>query len=134
VDSTRDTLAALGRSARRRVDGAVIGVTGSVGKTSTKDLIASSLAASRRIFASEKSFNNELGVPLTLVNAPDDVEAVVVEMGARGRGHIELLAGIARPTVAVVTTVSLAHTEMFGTVEEVAVCKAELVEALTPEG
>jgi UDP-N-acetylmuramoyl-tripeptide--D-alanyl-D-alanine ligase len=134
VDSTRDALAALGRSARRRVDGAVIGVTGSVGKTSTKDLIASALTASRRIFASEKSFNNELGVPLTLVNAPDDVEAVVVEMGARGLGHIARLCAIAQPTIGVVTAVGDAHVEQFGSIDAVAQGKGELIESLPDSG
>ena len=116
------------------MSGTVIGVTGSVGKTSTKDLIASALAASRRMFASEKSFNNELGVPLTLINAPDDVEVVVVEMGARGLGHIEQLCTIARPTIAVVTAVGDAHVEQFGSVDAVAQGKGELVESLPDDG
>jgi UDP-N-acetylmuramoyl-tripeptide--D-alanyl-D-alanine ligase len=75
-----------------------------------------------------------LGVPLTLANAPDDIETVVIEMGARGRGHISLLCDIARPTIGVVTTVVLAHAEMFGTIDEVAAAKGELVEALPANG
>ena len=134
VDSTRDALAALGGAARQRVAGAVIGVTGSVGKTSTKDLISSALGAARRTYASEKSFNNELGVPLTLVNAPDDVEAVVVEMGARGLGHIAQLCAIARPTIGVVTAVGDAHVEQFGSLDAVAQGKGELVESLPDDG
>ena len=134
VDSTRDALSALGQAARARVDGAVIGVTGSVGKTSTKDLIASAVGSSKRTSASEKSFNNELGVPLTLVNSPDDVEVVVVEMGARGLDHIARLCVIARPTVAVVTAVGDAHVEQFGSIDAVAQGKGELVESLPDDG
>ncbi|MEO8694236.1 MAG: UDP-N-acetylmuramoyl-tripeptide--D-alanyl-D-alanine ligase [Acidimicrobiales bacterium] len=134
VDSTRDALAALGTAARRRMSGAVVGVTGSVGKTSTKDLIASVLEGSRRTFASEKSFNNELGVPLTLFNARDDVEVVVVEMGARGLGHIEQLCAVARPTIGVVTAIADAHVEQFGSIEAVAQGKGELIESLPDDG
>ena len=105
-----------------------------MGKTSTKDMLASIFARRLVTAASLKSFNNELGVPLTLVNAPAGTEAVVVEMGARGRGHIASLCAVARPTVGVVTTVGMAHTELFGSVEEVAAAKAELVESLPASG
>jgi len=134
VEDTGAALTALGRAARDRLPDTVVGITGSVGKTSTKDLLASVLARRLRTAASPRSFNNELGVPLTLANAPDDTEAIVVEMGARGRGHITALCGVARPTVGVVTTVGLAHTERFGSVEEVAAAKAELVESLPAGG
>ena len=73
---------------RERMEGRVIGITGSVGKTTTKDLLQGCLASAFVVAASERSFNNELGLPLTLLNAPDDVEWVVLEMGARGAGHI----------------------------------------------
>jgi UDP-N-acetylmuramoyl-tripeptide--D-alanyl-D-alanine ligase len=86
------------------------------------------------VHASDKSFNNELGVPLTLANAPEPTEVTVVEMGARGRGHIALLADIARPTIGVVTAVELAHTELFGSLEAVAAAKGELVESLPAAG
>ena len=99
-----------------------------------KDLAAAALATTFRVAASERSFNNELGVPITLLNAPDDVEAVVIEMGARGRGHIALLCEVARPTIGVVTAVAMAHTELFGTIDEVAVSKGELIEALPAGG
>jgi UDP-N-acetylmuramoyl-tripeptide--D-alanyl-D-alanine ligase len=85
VGSTATALADLGRSARARLAVPVIGVTGSVGKTTVKDLCAAALATSRRVAASERSFNNELGVPLTLVNAAADAQAVVLEMGREGR-------------------------------------------------
>ncbi len=134
VADTGVALTALGRAARDRLPDRVVGITGSVGKTSTKDLLASVFGRSLRTAASARSFNNELGVPLTLVNAPADTEAVVVEMGARGRGHIAALCAVARPTVGVVTTVGMAHTELFGTVEDVAAAKSELVESLPASG
>jgi len=134
VGDTARALSDLGRSARRGMRGEVIGVTGSVGKTSTKDLLAAALASSIVTYASEKSFNNELGVPLTLCNAPDDVQAVVVEMGARGIGHISTLCDVAAPTIGIVTTVAAAHTELFGSVEAVARGKAELIQALPDSG
>ena len=142
VTDSAVALTALGAHGRDRldevvVDGrhvAVIGVTGSVGKTSVKDLIASATAPSRRTAASLRSFNNELGVPLTLLEAPEDTEVAVVEMGARGRSHVADLCRVARPTIGVVTAVALAHTEAFGAIEEVARAKGELVESLAPEG
>ncbi len=105
-------------------------MTGSVGKTTTKDLLAAVLSQRFVTAASERSFNNELGVPLTLCNAPDDVEAVVVEMGARGAGHIAFLCDMARPTVGVVTTVQAVHTEVMGDQEQIARTKGELIDSL----
>lgn len=134
VDDTLAALGALGTLARTRLPDRVIGVTGSVGKTSVKDLLAAALAPTFATTASERSFNNELGVPLTLANAPDGTEAAVVEMGARGIGHIRLLCEIARPTVGVVTAVGHVHTELFGTIDDVAAGKGELVEALPAAG
>lgn len=134
VEDPEIALAAWGRAARDRLPARVIGVTGSVGKTSTKDLAAAALRTEFRTHASLRSFNNELGVPLTLVNAPDDTEAAVVEMGARGSGHIRALCDVARPTIAVVTTVELVHTELFGSIDQVAVAKRELVEAVPAGG
>ncbi|MGV9859320.1 UDP-N-acetylmuramoyl-tripeptide--D-alanyl-D-alanine ligase [Gordonia sp. NPDC003425] len=134
VDDTAVALADLGRLARRRLPERVVGVTGSVGKTSTKDLLAGLLSTTYRTAASEKSFNNELGLPLTLFNAPDDTEAVVVEMGARGVGHIALLCSIARPTVGIITRVEGVHLELFGSIDAVARAKGELVEALPADG
>jgi UDP-N-acetylmuramoyl-tripeptide--D-alanyl-D-alanine ligase len=132
-----DTVAALqaaGRLARSRLSGPVIGITGSVGKTSVKDLLAAVLAERLRIAASERSFNNELGVPVTLLGAPDGTEATVVEMGARGRGHIAELCAIAEPTVGIVTRVAAAHTAVFGTIDDVAAAKGELIAALPADG
>jgi UDP-N-acetylmuramoyl-tripeptide--D-alanyl-D-alanine ligase len=134
VPDTSAALLAIGRLARERLPDRVVGITGSVGKTSVKDMTAAALAGSYAVAASERSFNNELGVPITLANAPDGTGAVVVEMGARGIGHIELLCSIARPTVGVVTTVAVAHTELFGSIGAVVQAKGELVEALPADG
>jgi UDP-N-acetylmuramoyl-tripeptide--D-alanyl-D-alanine ligase len=132
-----DTVAALtelGRFARARIEGPVVGITGSVGKTSTKDLAASVLARRFVTAASERSFNNELGVPLTLVNAPDGTGAAVLEKGSRGAGHIAHLCSVGNPTVAVVTAVELVHAELMGNLDAIAAAKGELVEALPPGG
>lgn len=134
VDDTLAGLQQAGHLARGRIDGWVVGVTGSVGKTSVKDLLAAVLAPSLRTAASERSFNNEMGVPLTLLGAPGGTEAVVVEMGARDVGHIAALCAIAEPTVGIVTRVAAVHTEVFGSIEAVARAKAELVVALPASG
>lgn len=136
VDDVARALSALGAHARDRLaaGAVVVGVTGSVGKTSVKDLLAAALAPSRRTAASLRSFNNEVGVPLTLLEAAEDTEVAVIEMGARGISHVRDLCAVARPTIGVVTAVALAHTEAFGAIEEVAVAKGELVEALPAAG
>ena len=134
VHDTMEALSAAGRYARSLVAGPVVGITGSVGKTSAKDLLAGALAATRPTHASTKSFNNEIGVPLTLLNTPDDAEAVVLEMGARGIGHIATLCEVASPTVGIVTTVAGAHMGEFGSIENIAIAKGELVESLPDTG
>lgn len=134
VEDTMLALRQLGRASRDRIDGPVAGITGSVGKTSTKDLLVSVLGQTSRAHASLKSFNNEIGVPLTLLNAPDGVEAAVVEMGARGQGHIASLCEVAQPDIGIVTTVAAAHTSEFGSVEAIALAKGELIESLPSSG
>jgi len=134
VDDTADALTALGRASRERLSGPVIGVTGSVGKTSVKDLLLAAMGDVRRVHANPASFNNELGLPLTLVNAPEDTEVTVLEMGARGIGHIAQLCGIGSPTIGIVTRVAGAHTELFGSLDGVAQGKGELVECLPSDG
>ena len=135
VDDTMEAFTRLGAAARDRLPEAVIGITGSVGKTSVKDLLASVLATTYRTASSAKSFNNEIGVPLTLVNAPADTEVLVQEMGARGIGHIRSLCDVARPSAAVVTMVAEVHTsEYTGGLDDVARAKGELVEAVPVDG
>lgn len=132
----RDTAAALlglGALARGRVGG-VIGITGSVGKTTTKDLLAGCLATTFASAASAGSFNNELGLPLTLLNADDGARWVVLEMGVRREGDIDLLAAVARPDVGIVTSVAIAHLEYLGDLDGVARAKSELVAALPASG
>ena len=135
VHDTIEALAALASVARDRLgDIPVIAITGSTGKTSAKDLTAAALQARYDVAASRASFNNELGVPLTLIEAPATSGAVVAEIGARGPGQIAALARVVRHSLAVVTTIGAAHTELFGTVDEVARAKAELLETLPPDG
>jgi UDP-N-acetylmuramoyl-tripeptide--D-alanyl-D-alanine ligase len=137
VADTAAALLELGRVARDRIGdagGGVIGITGSVGKTTTKDLLRACLAAAFPTAASERSYNNELGLPLTLLNTADDVRWVVLEMGARGIGHIAQLAEVARPDVGIVTSVAMAHVEYLGDLDGVARAKSELVAALPESG
>lgn len=134
VDDPVAALTALAVHVRGRLPDHVVGITGSVGKTSTKDLAASVLGRRWETMASPRSFNNELGVPLTLCNVPDRTEAVVVEMGMRGHGHIDHLCRIARPTIGVVTCVELVHVELVHDLEGVARAKGELIEALPGNG
>jgi UDP-N-acetylmuramoyl-tripeptide--D-alanyl-D-alanine ligase len=105
-----------------------------VGKTTTKDLLRHCMATTFRTAASERSFNNELGLPLTLLNAPDDAQWVILEMGARNVGHIARLAQVGRPDVGIVTSVAKAHVEFFGGLDGVARAKGELVRALPAGG
>jgi UDP-N-acetylmuramoyl-tripeptide--D-alanyl-D-alanine ligase len=112
----------------------VIGITGANGKTSTKDL-ADAVAKTRfRVHASPGSFNNEIGLPLTLLTAPPDTQVLVAEMGARRLGDVKLLSGIARPDVVVVTNVGVAHMEVFGSWASIVEASAESVDALGPDG
>lgn len=130
-----DTLAALMELAwagRERIDVPVAAVTGSTGKTSTKDLLAAALGPAT--WAAPRSFNNEVGVPLTVLGTPEDAESVVLEVGSRGPGHIARLAPALQPAVAVIVNVGLAHIETFGSPEAVSEAKWELVDALGPDG
>ena len=133
VRDTGASLLSLGALARDRIGGA-IGITGSVGKTTTKDLLAACLASTYRIAASERSFNNEMGLPITLLGAPEAAQWVVLEMGARRVGDIERLCQVARPDIGIVTSVDMAHVEYLGDLDGVATAKAELVSALPPSG
>jgi UDP-N-acetylmuramoyl-tripeptide--D-alanyl-D-alanine ligase len=127
-------LAALGTAVRDRSAATVVAITGSNGKTTTKDLLAAILATTLRVVANQASFNNEVGLPLTLTRIDPGTQAVVVEMGARGPGHIAALARLARPSVGVVLNVGESHLGMFGSREAIAEAKGELVEALPADG
>jgi UDP-N-acetylmuramoyl-tripeptide--D-alanyl-D-alanine ligase len=127
-------LLALARDERGSLPARVIGVTGSTGKTCTKDFIAAVLQERFRVIKSPASFNNEVGLPLTILSAPEDAEVLVCEMGARGRGHIALLCEVARPEIGVLTNVGVAHLELFGTPEALRQAKGELPAALPPDG
>ncbi len=134
VTDTLRALMALARAQRPNFDGPVIGVTGSVGKTSTKDLALAALSESKRTWANERSFNNEQGLPTTLLNTPDGTEVLVLEMGMRGHGEIAELCAIARPSIGVVTRVAEAHSDRVGGIEGVARAKAELIASLPANG
>ncbi|HEY8216239.1 MAG TPA: UDP-N-acetylmuramoyl-tripeptide--D-alanyl-D-alanine ligase [Acidimicrobiia bacterium] len=125
----------LGGHARAQLASAVVvGITGSAGKTATKDLTAAAFRPTRRVHASPGSYNNESGLPLTLLGASDDTEVVVTEMGARFAGNIRELCDIARPSVGVITHVGMAHAEHLGGREGIARVKGELLEALPATG
>jgi UDP-N-acetylmuramoyl-tripeptide--D-alanyl-D-alanine ligase len=126
-------LGALGAAIRALSDARVVAITGSTGKTSTKDILAALCRPHRNTVAAEASHNNEIGVPLTLARIERETEVVVLELAMRGLGQIATLAAIARPDVGVITSVGPAHLELLGTVEDVARAKAELLDAL-PEG
>src|SRR5438105_2490625 len=128
-----DTFVALKQLARKVRDawgGKIAGITGSVGKTTTKEILAALLGARLRILKSEGNFNNEYGLPLTLFKLDESHQAAVLEMGMSRRGELSRLAEIARPDVAVVTRVAPAHLEFFSSVQEIALAKRELIEGL----
>ena len=139
VDDCDAALTALGRHCRERLasslGGRVVGITGSVGKTSTKDLV---LAVLRSKFMNahgpEKSLNNDIGVPVTIINSPEACDALVLEMGMRGFGEIARLCEVGRPQIGVITEVGDAHGERVGGVAGVIRAKAELLQALPESG
>ena len=139
VADVREALSALARaqleSARtENPDLVVLAVTGSAGKTGTKDLLGTILSAAGETIAPAGSLNNELGLPLTVLRLTSATCFLVLEMGARGIGHIAQLTAIARPDISLVLNVGSAHLGEFGSVEAIATAKGELVEALAPEG
>ncbi|MDZ4278087.1 MAG: UDP-N-acetylmuramoyl-tripeptide--D-alanyl-D-alanine ligase, partial [Dehalococcoidia bacterium] len=132
-----DTLAALqrlaaGRRDRRRAK--VIGVTGSVGKTTTKEIAAAVLSTRHTVLKNEANYNNEIGLPLTLLGLTHRHDRAVLEMGMYAQGEIRALCEIARPEVGVVTNVGPSHLERLGSLEAIAAAKAELPESLPPHG
>ena len=126
-------LAALSRLVRSRSDAEVVAVVGSTGKTTTKDALAALCAAVTPTVAADASRNNELGLPLTVLQLEPDTRVLVTEMGMRGAGQIAELCAIARPTIAFVTSIGPEHLELVGTVDDVARANAEAIDAL-PQG
>lgn len=133
VASTAEALLRLGSAERGRIP-TCVGVTGANGKTSTKDMTAAVLSRRRRTHASPGSFNNEIGLPMTLLGAPAGTEVVVAELGARRKGDVAMLCEIARPEIVVVTNVGVAHLEIFGSWEAIVEASAEPVDAVTAKG
>ena len=135
VADTFDALNDLGRAGRARAtDAIVIAVTGSVGKTGTKEALRLALAASGTVHASSRSFNNHWGVPLTLANMPRAIDFGVFEIGMNHAGEIDTLTKLVRPHIAIVTTVAPVHLGFFASVEEIADAKAEIFHGLEPGG
>ena len=134
VEDTLKALEHLGVAARARTKAKVIAVTGSVGKTSTKEMLRTMLEAQGRTHAATRSFNNHWGVPLTLARMPQDTEYAVLEIGMNHPGEIVPLSRMARPDVAMITTVEAVHMEAFDSVEQIADAKAEIFAGLGSEG
>jgi UDP-N-acetylmuramoyl-tripeptide--D-alanyl-D-alanine ligase len=134
VEDTMKALQDMAAHHRRQFDVRVIGITGSVGKTMTKEAVYSVLSKTYVALKSEDNYNNEIGLPLTLLNLEQRHERVVLELGMYALGEIAQLAGIALPHVGVVTNVTHSHLERLGSLDRIAQAKAELVEALPPDG
>jgi UDP-N-acetylmuramoyl-tripeptide--D-alanyl-D-alanine ligase len=128
VDSAVAALGAIAAEVRRRSSARVVAITGSTGKTSTKDILAAIVGTRLVTIASHANYNNEIGLPLTLCRIERDTDVVVCELGMRGAGQIAFLTGIAAPDVGVITSVGPVHLELMGTVEAVAAAKAEILE------
>ena len=133
-DDAHAALAAIASAVRSDSRARVVGITGSTGKTSTKDILFAICAPHARTIANEGNYNNELGVPLTLGRIETDTELCIVEMGMRGLGQIAWLASFTKPDIGLITNVGPVHLELVETIENVARAKAELIEALPPGG
>jgi UDP-N-acetylmuramoyl-tripeptide--D-alanyl-D-alanine ligase len=130
VDDVAAALARCGAYARQRIRGKVIAITGSAGKTTTKELVAAGLGASIKVHRTTGNLNNELGLPLSLLSCPEDAEAAVFELGMNGPGQIAFLARLADPDVALVTNILPVHLEFFDSIDDIASAKGELFAVL----
>jgi len=134
VKSVVSALQELAASWRRELKAKVVGVTGSNGKTTTKDMIYAVLSRNFRVYRNKQNHNNELGLPLTILNAPLGTEILILEMGMRGLGEIKALCEIAKPDIGVITNIGTTHLELLLTQERIAQAKWELVDALPDDG
>jgi UDP-N-acetylmuramoyl-tripeptide--D-alanyl-D-alanine ligase len=134
VKDVKEALITLGKAGRARVDVPIIAVTGSVGKTGTKEALKAALSRYKKTHASVLSYNNDVGVPLSLARMPYDVEYGIFELGMNHSGEIEELVKLVRPDVSIITTVELAHSEFFENVEEIADAKAEIFTTMNGDG
>jgi len=134
VPDTLTALNQLAKAARARTQARVIAITGSVGKTGTKDMLRTALAAQGKVHAAEKSYNNHWGVPLTLARLPQDADFAIIELGMNHPGEIAPLSHLSRPHVAMITTIAAVHAAAFATVAEIADEKATIFEGLEPGG
>lgn len=134
VESGLKAIQALAKAWRQELGAKVVGITGSNGKTTTKDMVAAVLSQKYRVHKNLENQNNELGLPLTILNAPDKTEILVLEMGMRGLGQIAFLCEIAQPDLGVITNIGTTHLELLGTQANIAKAKWELIEALPETG
>ncbi|PCI47403.1 MAG: UDP-N-acetylmuramoylalanyl-D-glutamyl-2, 6-diaminopimelate--D-alanyl-D-alanine ligase [Alphaproteobacteria bacterium] len=134
VNDVKVALEMLGRAARARVTIPIIAITGSVGKTGTKEALKNALARNKKIHASVLSYNNDIGVPLSLARMPRDADYGIFELGMNHAGELKSLSEMVRPHVVIITTVELAHSEFFRNIEEIADAKAEIFDGMMPGG
>jgi len=134
VEDTKKALGSIAAYYRSKFSPYVVAITGSVGKTSTKDIVASALAYSYNVLKTEANYNNEIGLPLTLLKLDDKVDIAVLEMGMRGQGEIRYLTNIVKPNAAIITNIGLAHIERLGSQENILKANLEITEGLQEGG
>lgn len=134
VASVTEALNRLAKAWRQELGAKVVGITGSNGKTTSKDMVAAVLGRRYQVHKSEGNHNNELGLPLTILTAPAGTEVLVLEMGMRGLGEIRALCDVCQPDIGVITNIGTTHLELLGSPENIAKAKWELIEALPPSG
>lgn len=133
-DSLEEFLKKAGEVIKSKISSKVVGVTGSVGKTTTKDMLFSVLKKEYKVIKTEGNFNNELGLPITMSRADENTDWMILEMGMRGPGEIRYLADIAKPDYAIITSIEPVHAEVLGSIENIAKTKAEICEGISENG